>query len=198
MDNGGDSEVVLRDEEPEREEPVPPTPITHCDMDVIIRGWEEKFSKLTECLREVQLASERACSDMCLVSQEARAQGQDQERRLGTMQEGLVDFLRRFETTQTPTTPHVDALRASTPHGIPPRICPDFGYQTRFYIQNTARCRTPGVCAPRIRQTAWKHIWDPRATRCRTSGVRAQGIRMMFVKRAARCHTPVVRAQGNK
>ena len=127
--DGNDNEVVFRDEEPEKEESAPPTPITTCDMDVIIRGWEEKFSKLTECLREVQLASERAGSDMCLISQEARAQGQDQERRLGTMQEGLADFLRRFETTRTPTTPHVDALRASTPHGIPPRICPDFGYQ---------------------------------------------------------------------
>ena len=86
MENGEDSEVVFRDEEPEREESAPPTPITTCDMDVIIRGWEEKFSRLTECLREVQLASERACSDMCLISQEARAQGQDQERRLGTTQ----------------------------------------------------------------------------------------------------------------
>ena len=81
MENGGDSEVVFREnEEPEREESAPPTPITHCHMDVIIRGWEEKFSKLTECLREVQLPSERAGSDMCLISQEARAQGQDQER----------------------------------------------------------------------------------------------------------------------
>ena len=204
--DGNDNEVVFRDEEPEREESAPPTPITTYDMDVIIRGWEEKFSKLTECLREVQLASERAGSDMCLVSQEARAQGQDQERRLGTMQEGLADFLRRFETTRTPTTPHVDALRASTPHGIP--LGPEYAQildtshhqwaETRFYIQNTARCRTPGVRAPRIRQTVWKHIWDPRATRCRTSGVRAQGIRMMFEKRAARCRTPVVRAQGNK
>ena len=129
MDNGEDSEVVFREEETVREEPVPPTPITTCDMDEIIRGWEEKFSKLTECLREVQLASERACSDMCLVSQEARGQGQEQERRLGTMQEDLTDFLRRFENMRTPTTPHVDALRASTPHGIQPSIYPDFGYQ---------------------------------------------------------------------
>ena len=35
---------------------------------------------------------------MCLVSQEARAQGQEQERRLETMHEGLSDFLRKFET----------------------------------------------------------------------------------------------------
>ena len=175
--------------EPEREESAPPTPITTLDMDVIIRGWEEEFAKLTECLSEVQLAMERTGSDMCLVNQEARAQGQEHERRLGTMQEGLENF-------RTPTTPHVDALRASTP-----RICSDIRHhqwaETRFHTQNTARCRTPGVRAPRIRQTAWRHIWDPRAARCRTSGVHAQGIRMMFEKRAARCRTPVVRAQGN-
>ena len=111
------------------EESAPPTPITTLDMAVIIRGWEEKFTKLTECLREVQLASERTGSDMCLISQEARAQGQEQERRLGTMQEGLTDFLQRFENMRTPTTPHVDALRASTPHGIQPRIYPAFEYQ---------------------------------------------------------------------
>ena len=76
-----DNEVAFR---PEPEESVPPTPITTVDMDVIIRGWEEKFAKLTECLREVQLAMERTGSDMCLVNQEARAQGQEQERRLGS------------------------------------------------------------------------------------------------------------------
>ena len=129
MENGIDSEIVFRDGEPEREESAPPTPITTCDMDVIIRGWEEKFMKLTECLREVQLASERASSDMCLVSQEARAQGQEQERQLETMHEGLSDFLRKFETARPPSTPHVDALTASTPYGVPPRMRPEFGFQ---------------------------------------------------------------------
>ena len=38
------------------------------------------------------------------------------------------DFLRRFENI--PTTPHVDALRASTPHSMQPRRFPDFGFQT--------------------------------------------------------------------
>ena len=127
--NGHDSEIAFKDEEPEREESAPPTPITTCDMDVIIRGWEEKFMKITECLREVQLASERANSDMCLVSQEARAQGQEQERRLETMHEGLRDFLQKFETARPPNTPHVDALTASTPYGVPPRMRPEFGFQ---------------------------------------------------------------------
>ena len=45
------------------------------------------------------------------------------------MHEGLRDFLQRFETARPPNTPHVDALTASTPHGIPPRMRPEFGYQ---------------------------------------------------------------------
>ena len=123
MENGEDHEVVFREEnqvredaEPEREEAAPPTPITHCDMDLIIRGWEEKFQKMLECLREVQMTSERASLDMCLVSQEACAQAQEHDRR-------LADFLRQVETARIPTTPHVSARRASTP-----RICPEFGY----------------------------------------------------------------------
>ena len=127
--NGLDSEIVFKDEEPETEESAPPTPITTCDMEVIIRGWEEKFERITECLREVQLASERANSDMCLVSQEARAQGQEQERRLETMHEGLKEFLQKFETARPPNTPHVDAPTASTPYGIPSRMRPEFGFQ---------------------------------------------------------------------
>ena len=124
-----DSEIVFKDEEPEREESAPPTPITTCDMEVIIRGWEEKFGKITECLREVQLASERANSDMCLVSQEACAPGQEQERRLETKHEGLREFLQKFETARPPNTPHVDAPTASTPYGISSRLRPEFGFQ---------------------------------------------------------------------
>ena len=73
-----DNEVAFR---PEAEESAPPTPITTVDMDVIIRGWEEKFAKLTECLREVQLAMERTGSDMCHVNQEARVQSQERTNR---------------------------------------------------------------------------------------------------------------------
>ena len=116
-----DSEVVFNtgahdedhedheDQEKTPDSRIPPTPITQRDMDTIIRGWEEKFSKIVECLREVQLTSERASSDMCLVGQEARAQSQEHDRRLS-------DFLQKFED--------IDALRASTP-----RRYPTFGYQ---------------------------------------------------------------------
>ena len=46
--------------------------------------------------------------------------------------------------------------------------------------------------------TAWRRIWDPRAVRCRTSGVRAQWITpTLSGTRTTRCRTPVVRAQRN-
>ena len=87
-----DTEVAFKEDDSENEETTLPNPITTCDMDVIIRGWEEKFAQISECLREVQAASERANSDMCLVSQETRAQGEQQERRFQTMQEGSRTF----------------------------------------------------------------------------------------------------------
>ena len=124
MENGVDSEVRFKADVHEEETTddyvtevsAPPTPITQCDMDVIIRGWEEKFQKMLECLSEVQRTSERASSDMCLVSHEARAQAQEHDRRLAA-------FLRQVEAARTPTTPRVSALRASTP-----RVCPEFEF----------------------------------------------------------------------
>ena len=128
-EEGPEPEESRRIHRSEPEESTPPTPITTCDMDVIIRGWEEKFERMSECLREVQAASERANSDMCLVSREARAQGEEQERRLETMHEGLKEFLQKFEPARPPNTPHVDAPTASTPYGIPARMRPEFGFQ---------------------------------------------------------------------
>ena len=185
MDGERDQEVVFKDTQ---EESALPTPVTTLDMDVIIRGWEDKFAKLTECLREVQLASERTGSDVCLFNQEARAQGQEQDRRLGIMQEGLTDFLRRFENFQT--TPHVDALRARLKGGS---LTLDLRHPrwagTRFPTQGATRCRTPGVRALQIKRIVWRRIWDLRAARCRTLGVRAQRIKRMFRTRATRCRT---------
>ena len=116
MDHGVDSEVHFKadvHEEEERDDfeevvSAPPTPITQCDMDTIIRGWEEKFQKMLECLAEVQRTSERASSDICLVNHEARVQAEEHDRR-------LADFLRQIETARTPAKPRTSALRASTP-----------------------------------------------------------------------------------
>ena len=81
-----ETEVAFKEDDEGPDEATPPNPITTYDIDVILRGWEEKFTQITECLREVQMASERANSDMCLVSREARAQGEQQERQIQIMQ----------------------------------------------------------------------------------------------------------------
>ena len=162
--NDLDNEIAFKDEGPETEESTPPTPITTCDMEVIIRGWEEKFERISECLREVQLASERANSDMCLVSQEARAQGQEQERRLETMHEGLKEFLQKFETVRPPNTPHVDAPTASTPYGIPSRMRPEFGFQPSPVGQDEAM-EPEHSTLPHIRSARTEDHEDSRETR---------------------------------
>ena len=212
MENGEDHEVVFRDEnqvreeeEPEREEPAPPTPITHCDMDIIIRGWEEKFMKMTECLREVQISSERASSDMCMASREARAQGQEHERR-------LEDFMRSFDNFKIQTTPHVNALRASTP-----RICPEFGYDaspvgrdevSHPEINTLPHTRSARTEDPDSMET---HMGSARSTLPHFGSARTEDDRETHNtlphfesahteddrRRATRCRTPVVRAQGN-
>ena len=119
-----DSEVHFKadvHEEEERDDfeevvSAPPTPITQRDMDVIIRGWEEKFQRMLECLAEVQRTSERASSDNCLVNHEARVQAEEHDRR-------LADFLRQLETARTPAKPRTSALRASTP-----KVHPEFDF----------------------------------------------------------------------
>ena len=124
MDHGVDSEVHFKadvHEEEERDDfeevvSAPPTPITQRDMDVIIRGWEEKFQRMLECLAEVQRTSERASSDICLVNHEARVQAEEHDRR-------LADFLRQLETARTPAKPRTSALRASTP-----KVHPEFDF----------------------------------------------------------------------
>ena len=124
MDHGVDSEVHFKadvHEEEERDDfeevvSAPPTPITQRDMDVIIRGWEEKFQRMLECLAEVQRTSERASSDICLVNHEARVQAEEHDRR-------LAEFLRQLETARTPAKPRTSALRASTP-----KVHPEFDF----------------------------------------------------------------------
>ena len=89
--------VQFREDDPRVGSPTPPIPITIIDMEVIIKGWEEKFEQMSRCLREVQLASEKANSDMFDISREGRARGNEQERRLEAMHVGLTEFLQKCE-----------------------------------------------------------------------------------------------------
>ena len=130
-----DREVIFREDDLQPVETTSPTPITSNDMDVIIRGWEIKFEQISRCIREVQLASEKANSDMFDISREGRARGNEQERRLEAMHAGLTEFLQKCEPAHLSTTRHVNAPTASTPYtqstptGIPARLRPEFEFQ---------------------------------------------------------------------
>ena len=92
----GDDEVHFRDDDPQTET-TPPTPITSHDMEVIIKGWEVKFEQILICLREVQLASEKANSDMFGISREGRAREDQQERRIEAMHVGFTEFIEKCD-----------------------------------------------------------------------------------------------------
>ena len=130
-----DREVIFREDDLQPVETTSPTPITSNDMDVIIRGWEIKFEQISRCIREVQLASEKANSDMFDISREGRARGNEQEQRLEAMHAGLTEFLQKCEPAHLSTTRHVNAPTASTPYtqstptGIPARLRPEFEFQ---------------------------------------------------------------------
>ena len=131
----GEDEVHFRENDPQQVETTPPTPITSNDMDVIIKGWEIKFEHILRCLSDVQLASDKANSDMFGISREGRAHADEQERRLEAMHMGLTEFLKKCDPAHLITSRHLDAPTASmpytlsTPTGIPSRLRPDFEFQ---------------------------------------------------------------------
>ena len=175
-------EVIFREDDLQPVETTPPTPITSNDMDVIIRGWEIKFEQMSRCLREVQLASEKANSDMFDISREGRARGNEQERRLEAMHVGLTEFLQKCE-------PAHSQLRATS-------MLPRWARRTRSR-------RPQGYQPDCVRNLNSNHLqwartspWNPRAARYRTSGitttsgVRAPGITTTFGTRASENTTP--------
>ena len=130
----GDDEVHFRDDDPQTET-TPPTPITSHDMEVIIKGWEVKFEQILRCLREVQLASEKANSDMFGISREGRAREDQQERRIEAMHVGFKEFIEKCDPTHLISSRDLDAPTASTPYtpstptGLPSRLRPEFEFQ---------------------------------------------------------------------
>ena len=181
----GDEEIHFRDDdEPRVGTPTPPTPVTTIDMDVIIRGWEEKFEHLSRCLRDVQLASEKANSDMCDVNREGRARGIEQERRLQAMHVGITDFLQKCEPTHLSATHQDNAPTASTPYaqsaptGIPARLRPEFDFHpspvSQDELMEPARSTISHVRDHddnRSTRTRITSSWNLRAVRYRTSGI---------------------------
>ena len=199
-DEVGDDEVHFREDEPRVRSPTPPIPVTTIDMEVIIRGWEEKFEHLSRCLREVQLASEKANSDMFDLNREGRARGNEQERRLEAMHVGLTEFLRKCEPAHLSTTHQVDAPTASTPYmqltptGIPARLRPEFEFQPSPVGQDlrAARYRTSGITTtPGVRAPGITTTFGTRASENTTpSGTRAPEIMTTIGTRASENMTP--------
>ena len=97
------------------ESSTPPSLVTANNLDIIIEGWERKFEHLSQCMQEIQLASEKANSNMNSIVRDSRAREGIQERRIEEMHVGL------------------DAPAASTPltpTRVPSRLRPDFDFES--------------------------------------------------------------------
>ena len=158
-----DEEVIFRENDPRVEISTPPTTITSNDLDVVIEGWERKFEHLSQCMREIQLASEKANTDMHSIARDGRARESIQERRIEKMHEGLTQFLERCDPAHLTTSRRFDAPAASTPFtpstltGVPSRLRPDFDFESPV---NQAKS-TESTCNIDLRNTD-PHNTDPR------------------------------------
>ena len=131
--DGEDEEVIFREDNPRVENSAPPNMITANDLDIVIEGWERKFEHLSQCMREIQLASEKANTTMNNIVRDGRASEGIQERRIEEMHEGLTQFLERCDPAHLTAPRRFDAPAASTPFtptGVPSRRRPDFDFES--------------------------------------------------------------------
>ena len=83
----------------------------------------------------MQLASEKASSDMFSMIRDGRARENLQERRIEAMHVGITEFLERCDPAHLAASRPLDAPTASTPYtpstptGVPSRLRPDFDFQ---------------------------------------------------------------------
>ena len=153
-----DEEVHFWENNPRVEISTPPTTITSNDLDVIIEGWEQKFEHLSQCMREIQLASEKANADMHSIARDGRACESIQERRIEEMHEGLAQFLERCDPAYLTASRHFDAPAASTPFtpstptGVPPKR-PDFDFESPVNQAKSTDLRNIEIRATQIRAT---------------------------------------------
>ena len=82
-----EEEVIFREDNSRRESP-PNIVVTANDLDIIIEGWERKFEHLSQCMQEIQLASEKANSSMNKIVRDGIAREGIQERRIKEMHVG--------------------------------------------------------------------------------------------------------------
>ena len=91
-----EEEVIFKETSTQVESSTPNV-ITANDLDVVIEGWERKFEHLSQCLPDIQLASEKANSTMRNLAREGSACEDIQERRIEEMHAGLTQFLERCD-----------------------------------------------------------------------------------------------------
>ena len=129
-----EEQVIFREDNPRRESPTPPSiAVTANDLDIIIEGWERKFEHLSQCMQEIQLASEKANSNMNKIVRDGIAREGIQERRIEEMHVGLTQFLERCDPAHLTTPRRFDAPAASTPltpTGVPSRLRADFDFES--------------------------------------------------------------------
>ena len=126
-------EVVFREDNPRVESSTPPSMVTANDLDIVIEGWERKYEHLSQCMREIQLASEKANSNMNSIVRDGRAREGIQERRIEEIHVGLTQFLERCDPAHLTASCRFDAPAASTPStptGVPSRLRPDFDFES--------------------------------------------------------------------
>ena len=79
-----EEEVIFKEHNPSVEISTPLNMISANDLDVVIEGWERKFEHLSQCLREIQLASEKASATMSNINPRHDAQRHGDERASST------------------------------------------------------------------------------------------------------------------
>ena len=180
-----EDEVHFREDVPRVESPTPPTLITSNDMDVIIKGWEIKFEQISRCLREVQLASEKANSDMFSMTRDGRARENHQERRIEAMHAGS-------RSSWKDVTPRTSQLRAPSTHQLRVRRSRRQGYRLDYVRISTFNHLLPARTNrlnPRAARISASEIATTLRTRApgitTTLETRAPGITMTLGTRAS-------------
>ena len=113
------------------ESPTPPSMVvTANDLDIIIEGWERKFEHLSQCMQEIQLASEKANSNMNKIVRDGIAREGIQERRIEEMHVGLTREMRPVHLTAPRRFDAPAASTPLTPTGVPSRLRPDFDFES--------------------------------------------------------------------
>ena len=129
-----EEEVIFREDNPRGESPTRPSiVVTANDLDIIIEGWERKFEHLSQCMQEIQLASEKANSNTNKIVRDGITREGIQERRIEEMHVGLTQFLKRCDPAHLTTPRSFDAPAASTPltpTGVPSRLRADFDFES--------------------------------------------------------------------